>query len=161
MFASLSGKIISIVRGERRFVDTILIEVDGADDAVEFKKYDSAQLQKLCAEDVIAQLTETGYLAYLIQRPFSRMVDVSVKPKSIFVNAMNTGPFQVDASVVVDDAPEAFQAGIDILTKLTDGAVNVCIAPNASDVLKNIKNAEVHTFAGPHPAGNTSVHIAA
>ena len=79
--APASGKIISIVRGERRFVDTILIEVDGADDAVEFKKYDSAQLQKLCAEDVIAQLTETGYLAYLIQRPFSRMVDVSVKPK--------------------------------------------------------------------------------
>jgi len=157
--APAAGKIISITRGERRFVDRILIEVDAAGEAEAFTKYDSAQIATLSRDEVIAQLKASGYLAYLIERPFGRLADVSVSPKSIFVNAMNTGPFLVDASVVADAAPEALQAGIDAIAKLTDGKVHLCVGANASKSLTDVSRAEVHSFKGPHPAGNTSVHI--
>ena len=157
--ATAAGTISKIVLGDRRFVDNIIIDVDNNGEVEQLKKYDLSKIASLSADVIINHLKDTGLIAHLIQRPFSKMADASVKPKSIFVNGMNTGPFLVDASVVVDDAPEAFQAGIDLLTKLTDGDVNLCIAKGTEGSMKSIKNAAIHTFTGAHPAGNTSLHI--
>lgn len=157
--APASGTIGKITRGERRFVKSILIETDGNSEEVTFNKYNVPDIKKLSADKIISQLETTGYLAYLIQRPFSKMAETSQKPKSIFVNGMNTGPFQADASVVVEDDPKAFQAGIEILNKLTDGDVNLCLEKDTQGKITEIENTKIHTFSGVHPAGNTSVHI--
>ncbi len=153
------GTVKAIVRGYRRFVERIEIELDENEDVERFKSYSRDELEKADADEILSQLRSSGYLAFLRQRPFCRMADISVKPKSIFVNAMNTGPFQVDPNVVVGDDPEAFQAGISALTRLTDGKVNLCVGADVSDKLKGVAGADIHVFKGPHPAGNTSVHI--
>lgn len=155
-----AGKVISVIRGARRFVEKIIIEVAVKDEAEEFKKFSAEEIKTLDRKIILDQLTTTGFLALIRQRPFSGMADVNAKPKSIFVNAMNTAPFQADAETVVVDDPEAFQAGIDLLTRLTDGVVHLCMASGESGkTLTSAENVEKHTFSGPHPAGNTSVHI--
>ncbi|OVE73372.1 NADH:ubiquinone reductase (Na(+)-transporting) subunit A, partial [bacterium B17] len=117
------------------------------------------QLIGLDRQEIINQLLGTGYLAFIRQRPFSIIPEVDKLPKSIFVNAMNTAPFLADANVVVDADKEAFQAGLDVMTRLTDGKVHLCVGADAGEALKSAKNVELHSFSGPHPAGNTSVHI--
>jgi Na+-transporting NADH:ubiquinone oxidoreductase subunit A len=84
------------------------------------------------------------------------MADATVTPKSIFVNGMATAPFQADIGTVIKGNESAFQAGLNALTRLTAGKVHLCLAEGSP-----IKagGADVHFFAGPHPAGNTSVHI--
>jgi Na+-transporting NADH:ubiquinone oxidoreductase subunit A len=53
------------------------------------------------------------------------------------------------------------QAGINALTRLTDGKVHVSQEPEGSRVaeMKNLQNVEFHRFSGPHPAGNVGVQI--
>lgn len=158
--APAAGKVISVIRGARRFVEKIVIEVDNRGEAEEFKKFSAEEIKTLDRKVILDQLTATGFLALIKQRPFSNMADANAKPKSIFVNAMNTGPFQADAEAVVSDDPQAFQAGLDLLTQLTDGSVHLCMgASESGQALKSAKNVEFHTFSGPHPSGNTSVHI--
>ncbi len=154
-----SGKIKKIIRGERRFVEKIIIETDESGEAERFGQYTADKISGLSKDDVINQLLSTGYMAFIRQRPFGGIADPEASPKSVFVNAMNTGPFQVDATVAVGVDAEGFQAGLDILTRLTDGAVHLCVGPEAGEVLKQASNVQVHVFKGKHPAGNTSVHI--
>ncbi len=158
--APAAGKVVSVIRGARRFVEKIVIEVAAVDKVEEFKKFSADEIKTLDSSVILEQLTTTGFLALIRQRPFSNMADVTAKPKSIFVNAMNTGSFQADAEAVVVDDPQAFQAGLDILTRLTDGFVHLCMgASEAGETLKAAQNVEMHRFSGPHPAGNTSLHI--
>ena len=157
--APSAGTIKKIVRGERRFIESIIIAPDHCGEVIEFTKTDLNSINSLDREFIIEQLLKSGYIAYLIQRPFSKIADISLKPKSIFVNGMNTGPFQADATVVVNDATEAFIAGLELMKKLTYGKVHLCISDNAKGAIRDVSNVDVHTFSGVHPAGNTSVHI--
>jgi Na+-transporting NADH:ubiquinone oxidoreductase subunit A len=72
---------------------------------------------------------------------------------------MATAPFQVDPAAATRGHEDAFQAGLDVLSRLTDGKVHLCLAPSAPPALAQARNVEIHYFKGPHPAGNTSVHI--
>ena len=153
------GTIKAIVRGYRRFVERIEIELDEKEDVERFKSYSRDELKRADRKELLDLLRSTGYLLFIRQRPFGRIANIEAKPKSIFVNAMNTGPFQVDSNVVVGSDPDAFQAGISAMARLTDGRVNLCVGPEAAAAVKSVDGAEVHTFSGVHPAGNTSVHI--
>ncbi|MFC1496886.1 Na(+)-translocating NADH-quinone reductase subunit A [Verrucomicrobiota bacterium] len=157
--APAGGNIKSIIRGARRFVEEIIIEVDTEKAPVQFKNYQLNETNSVTREDIIDQLLRTGYLSLIKQRPFSQIADIKAKPKSIFVNGMNTAPFQANADVVVEDDTEGFQAGLNLLTQLTDGAVHLCVSTNSRNTIKSVENVQVHTFSGPHPSGNTSVHI--
>jgi Na+-transporting NADH:ubiquinone oxidoreductase subunit A len=155
-----AGTVQAVVRGARRFVEKIVIAVGEGDDAESFRSFTADELLSLDREAILEQLTTTGYLALIRQRPFSHIADVGARPKSIFVNAMSTGPFGANAEAVVGDDPAAFQAGLDILTRLTEGAVHLCIAADETgEALRAAQRVQMHTFAGPHPSGNTSVHI--
>jgi len=157
--APAGGRITAVVRGARRFVERIEIKVDSKAGVEKFKSFAADKMASLSREEVLDQLETTGYLSFIRQRPFGAMADKSVTPKSIFVNAMNTAPFQPDAETVVSADPTAFQAGIDLLSCLTAGKVHLCIGENAGSALKGVGNVERHTFVGPHPAGNSSIHI--
>ncbi|MDA0989551.1 MAG: Na(+)-translocating NADH-quinone reductase subunit A [Verrucomicrobia bacterium] len=157
--APAGGTIQSIHRGDRRLVDQITIDIDREEPVESFRKFSRDELATLKRREILEHLTDTGYLALIRQRPFGHMANAAKKPKAIFVNAMNTGPHQVDAGVVVKADTAAFQAGLDLLKPLTPGDVHLCIAPEAPAELAGAKNAQIHTFTGPHPAGNSSVHI--
>ncbi len=157
--APAGGQVIAIDRGDRRFVERIVIAVDPDADSERFESYSPDALWTLERNTILDQLMATGFLSLIRQRPFSRMADRNAQPKSIFVNGMNTGPFQADAETVVSDDPTAFQAGLDLMTCLTEGDVHLCVGENAGPALEGAQRVNLHHFYGPHPAGNNSVHI--
>lgn len=159
--APAGGTVKSIVLGPRRALERVVIQVDAKAAAESYPKYQAAQIAALKREDVLKALTESGLIALLQQRPFSRLPDLAATPKSIFINAMATAPFQVDSNVAVKGSEAEFQAGVDALSRLTTGKVHLCLDARAQNAqaFTGVKNAEVHTFKGPHPSGNTSVHI--
>ncbi len=79
------------------------------------------------------------------------------KPAAIFVTAMDSEPLAADATVIINDAKDAFEAGLAAVTKLTDGATYLCQAPGAE--LASVQGVELATFEGPHPAGLAGTHI--
>jgi Na+-transporting NADH:ubiquinone oxidoreductase subunit A len=155
------GSIAKINFGKRRVLESIVIDVAAREEAESFTKRTSDQILGLNRQTLLNELQQTGLIALLVARPFSRMADAKKHPKSIFVNGMSTAPYQPDINTVVKGHESAFQAGLNALTRLTDKKVHLCLdgAKQNAPALKDAKNVETHYFAGPHPAGNASVHI--
>ena len=157
--APAGGTIKQIIRGERRFIEKIVIDIAEEEVSENFQKYSLKDILNISRDAALDQLLNTGYISFIKQRPFSNIANPKEMPKSIFVNGMNTGPFQADANIVTQDDPEAFQAGLNLLTRLTEGEVYLCVGENSCETLTSAENVQVHTFSGPHPSGNSSVHI--
>lgn len=156
----VAGTVRAIVYGERRAVDAIEIEPSSAGDGAAFPSYGADEIRDLPREKVLEQLLTSGLFCSIIQRPFSHVPEVDAVPKSIFVNAMETGPYHADPAVVLRDQGAALQAAVDALGRLTEGAVHVCSGdPSQLLPILDLERAEKHVFDGPHPAGNASVHI--
>ncbi|MEK9670259.1 MAG: Na(+)-translocating NADH-quinone reductase subunit A [Gammaproteobacteria bacterium] len=149
-----SGKVIKINRGDRRVFQSIVIELDGKDTAVEFKSH--GDLSALTREVVVEALLESGLWTAFRRRPYEKVPAINAVPHSIFVNAMDTNPLAGDQAVVIARQPGAFVDGISVISKLTEGEVFVCRDPKASF---DAGSAQVEAFAGKHPAGLVGTHI--
>ncbi len=155
------GTVKSVVLGERRALEKIVIAVAPREDTQPIAGLTPGH-PPATREALINILLTSGYLGLIRQRPFGGIAKPDAKPKSIFVNGMATGPFQTDLHAAVRGEEAAFQAGLDALTRLTDGPVFLCLdaaAPQPSAAVTGAKNVQIRYFQGPHPAGNTSVHI--
>ena len=149
----VSGKVKEIVRGEKRKLLAILIETDTEQEYVKFDaKNDSA-------ESVKKALLESGLWPWIIQRPYGIIANPGIQPKAIFVSAFETAPLAADPEFVLGDETNAIQAGINAISKLTEGGVHVSINSENSNFLK-LKDVKFHYFeAKKHPAGNVGVQI--
>jgi len=154
--APASGKVVEINRGEKRVLQSVVIEVDG-DDSVEFSKY--SDFASLTREQVQENLVNSGMWTALRTRPFSKVPEVGSVPASIFVQAMDTNPLAADPQVVIQEKADAFKAGLELLTKLTDGKVFVCQADGANTPVPSTAQVQLASFAGPHPAGLPGTHV--
>lgn len=159
--APAGGRVSQVVYGKRRALERIVIDVDSNEQAETFEKFTPDQLLKTGRTKLLELLQQTGLLALLIARPFSRMAKADALPKSIFVNGMSTAPFQPDINFAILGHEHTFQAGLNALTRLTEGKVNLCLDGSRQNVsaLKDAQHVDIHFFSGPHPAGNSSVHI--
>lgn len=155
------GRIARIELGKRRVLERIVIDLDANEQVESYPKFTADQLLKTDGATLLTQIAQGGLLPLIIARPFSRIANPAVAPKSIFVNGMSTAPYHPDINIVIKGQEAAFQAGLNALTRLTKGKVNLCLNGKLENApaLKDARNVEVHTFTGPHPAGNTSVHI--
>lgn len=156
----VSGRVVAINRGEKRFLEDIVVESDGRNEAVTFRKFSAGEISGLSKEDVEKSLLQSGLWPVLRQRPFSKVAHPHESPKSIFVHAMNTEPLAADIDFILQGKEEQFQTGLDALRRLTKGKVYLCVKQGAgSRALTQARGVETHYFAGPHPAGNVSTHI--
>ncbi|WP_299178503.1 Na(+)-translocating NADH-quinone reductase subunit A [uncultured Neptuniibacter sp.] len=151
-----AGVVKAVNRGDRRVLQSVVIELDG-DEAVEFNKYSAGELSGLTREQVQENLVESGMWTALRTRPFSRVPQPGTAPNSIFVTAMDTNPLSGDPAVVIADQAEAFTQGLTILTKLSETTVYLCKAPGAE--IPTADGVTVEEFEGGHPAGNAGTHI--
>ena len=156
-----SGRVVVINRGEKRVLLEIVIELDGKQEAEGFSSYSQDQLKNISREDAIKSLLQGGMWPVIRQRPFSRVANPHDKPKSIFIHAMNTEPLAPDVDFILSQEDEReFQAGLEVIKKLTKGQVYLCAAAGSkSKSITGAQGVEVHYFAGQHPAGNVSTHI--
>ena len=158
----VGGTVKEIILGARRSLQEIVIEPNGSDDRETFSAYTADKLLNTSREALLAHLKDTGFMALVRERPFNVIAHADHSPKSIFVNGMNTAPFRPDAHLLVRGKEAELQAGLNALTRLTDGPVHLCLASeksSESDALTQASNVQINYFAGPHPSGNTSTHI--
>ncbi|MEL0554217.1 Na(+)-translocating NADH-quinone reductase subunit A [Raoultella lignicola] len=156
--APAAGVISAIHRGERRVLQSIVIDVDG-DNAVQFPRYAPDDLAGLSRETVQQQLLTSGMWTALRTRPFSKTPAPNSVPAAIFVTAIDTNPLAADPQPIIFAQREAFDAGLTLLASLTDGKVHVCQASGGK--LGGHRSGQVtfNQFAGPHPAGLAGTHI--
>ncbi|CAM6753055.1 Na(+)-translocating NADH-quinone reductase subunit A [Klebsiella michiganensis] len=156
--APASGTISAIHRGERRVLQSVVIDVDG-DDAVHFPRYELADLAALTREAVQQQLVESGMWTAFRTRPFSKIPAPGSVPAAIFVTAIDTNPLAADPQPIILAQREAFDVGLTLLTRLTDGKVHVCQASGGKLGGHPVGQVTFNQFAGPHPAGLVGTHI--
>lgn len=156
--APASGIISAINRGAKRVFQSIVIDVDG-DEVETFDSYLAEEIGELDRQSVIQTLVDSGQWTAIRTRPYSKIPAIDTTPHSIFITAMDSRPLAADPQLFISEQKEAFLAGIDALSRLTDGAVHVCVAANTD--IPQSENAQVQQeqFAGPHPAGLAGTHI--
>jgi Na+-transporting NADH:ubiquinone oxidoreductase subunit A len=150
----VSGKVVTVNRGERRRILEVEIESDGKFDSENF----SAGGAPLSSRETIKQLLlDSGLWPFIIQRPFGIIAKPADTPRDIFISGFDSAPLAPDYDFALGNDLSAFQAGIDALAKLTDGKVYLGVRSGSK--LAQVKTAEVNFFDGPHPAGNVGVQI--
>ncbi len=154
----VSGKIKEIRRGAKRKILEVVIDSDGKNESIDFGKHNISTLTR---EKAIKTMLDSGLWPVIRQRPYSIIANPDIEPKSIFIPAFDSSPLAPDFDLMVHGKGETFQAGIDVLRKLTKGKVflNINAQKTLSKVFLNSKNVEINSFTGPHPIGNVSVHI--
>lgn len=155
--APVSGEIVEVKRGDKRKLLEIKILADKDITHENFGKIDLSQDRDALA----SKLASSGVWPNIIQRPFGIVANPADNPKGIFISAFDTNPLAADYGFILQGEEKYFQAGIDVLTKLTSGKVhlNVDGSKPTPSVFAGVTNAQVNKFSGPHPAGNVGIQI--
>ena len=143
----VSGTVKEVRRGERRHIDAIIIAPDSGNDIVTHNIMGDA-------EQVLLQ---SGLWVMMRQRPYDVVPVPGVRPKNVFVTAFDSAPLAPDLDIVLGEKRQYIQKGTEVLSGMTDGRVYIGIR-DGQDIVA--PNAEITTFVGPHPAGNTGVQAA-
>ena len=151
-----AGVVKAVNRGERRVLQSVVIELEG-DDQVTFASYDADKLGGLAEEQVRENLQQSGLWTALRTRPYSKVPAIDATPRSIFVTAMDTNPLAADPTVVITEYAEDFSRGLTVLSRLAK--VFLCKAEGVTLPGENLDNVYTEAFAGPHPAGLPGTHI--
>ena len=159
-----SGKIKNIDYGEKRKILNIDIENDK-----QYKQVELIKLNKLFSVSSIKNLTqdstkkiinEAGMWPLIRQRPFSKVADIESTPKSIFISMKPTDPLAADQLFILENNSNGFIEGIDALSNLTKGDINIVLSKDHSpSMLDSLDKVKIHYFSGPHPSGNVGIHI--
>ncbi|HCD9772855.1 Na(+)-translocating NADH-quinone reductase subunit A [Enterobacter hormaechei] len=156
--APASGTVVAIHRGERRVLQSVVIQIEG-DEKREFARFDAADLVTLSHDAVQTQLLESGLWTALRTRPYSKTPVPGTVPAAIFVTAIDTNPLSADPQPLILAERNAFDAGLTVLTRLTPGKVHVCQASGGKLGGHPQGQVACNEFAGPHPAGLVGTHI--
>ena len=152
----VSGTVTAVNRGEKRRILSVVVTTDGE------QTYESIQVPALGSaskEEVTRAMLQAGLWPMVIQRPYGIIANPENTPKAIFVSGFDSAPLAPDMNYVLADELDNLNAGFEALGKLTTGKVHLSLKAGTNGVLNQVKGVEMHTFEGPHPAGNVGVQI--
>ncbi len=151
-----AGKVVAVNRGARRLFQSVEIELSKEEESVTFATHVAKPAKDYTADEVTKLLIESGEWKGLIQRPFAKVADVTLKPEALFITASDTNPLAPNPDFVIGQFKDEFKAGVEALSKLSKGKTYVCKMKGSS---VEAHGAELAEFSGPHPAGNAGTHI--
>lgn len=154
--APASGVISAINRGDKRVLQSVVIEIEG-DDAVTFDAHDANQLSSLDPQKIRDQLVQSGAWTSLRTRPYSKVPALDSKPSSIFVTAVDTHPLAADPAVIIQEYASDFENGLKVLARLAP--IWLCKAEGVNLPGEDLEGVRSESFTGPHPAGLPGTHI--
>ena len=159
--APVSGEVVEIKRGAKRKLLEIKILADKEVVYESFPKNSAADITNLSREVILETLQKSGVWPVIIQRPYGIVADPEATPKSIFISTFDTHPLAPDYEFLLKGKESYFQAGLDVLKRLTTGNVNLGVSADAeaSSFFAQAKNVTINRFSGKHPAGNVGVQI--
>ena len=156
----VSGEIVEVNRGEkRRIVEVVIL----ADKEQQYRQIDAIDLNDISREDLVAHLVKFGVWPLIKQRPYNVLPDIGEIPSNIFISTFDTAPLAPNLNIVVDGRRDHFQDGLDVLNRLTNGAVYLGLdgrtGKKPGSAFLNASGVEKVFFHGKHPAGNVGVQI--
>ncbi|NLD00013.1 MAG: Na(+)-translocating NADH-quinone reductase subunit A, partial [Gammaproteobacteria bacterium] len=151
-----AGVVKAINRGDRRVLQSVVIELEG-DEHISFASYEADKLSTLAQEQIRENLQQSGLWTALRTRPYSKVPAIDATPRSIFVTAMDTNPLAADPAVIIAEYAEDFSRGLTVLSRLAK--VFLCKADGVTLPGESQDNVHTEAFAGPHPAGLPGTHI--
>lgn len=148
-----SGTIKAIIRGERRKIERIEIDVDTNTGV--FKH----ELAGTDTRDGIKQLLlQSGLWVMMRQRPYDIVPNPDKTPRDIFVTGFDSAPLAPDFNRLIKGKNDEIIIGLNALSKLTDGKVYIGLREEAPNFDNN--NIVTAIIKGPHPAGNAGIQAA-
>ncbi len=155
--APVSGRVLEIIRGDKRKLLEIRIERSDVEEYESFRKGDPASMTP---EEIKDELLKSGLWPLIRQRPYAIVANPDGKPKAIHISGFDTAPLAPDYDLIVHGREAEFQTGLNALTKLAPKVyLNVRAGEGVSKVLLNSKGVQINYFEGPHPAGNPGIQI--
>ena len=153
------GKIEAINRGDRRALQSIVIEVEAEEKVEEFKSFTAEELLSATSESVRQQLITSGMWAAFRTRPYSKIPSVDSSPSNVFISVLDTEPLSPDPEKIVNFRLEDFNFGISVLKRLIDCPIHISVSENSSLEIIEDEQVKKHRFSGPHPAGLVGTHM--
>ena len=155
------GKVEAINRGERRVLQSVVIEVDQNEEVVNFKSFSENDLSNSSSKDVRAQLIASGMWTSFRTRPYSKVPGVETSPANIFISAIDTQPLSADPENIIKLHKEDFLFGLSVIKKLEDCPIHLSLGESSELDLSKDDQLRLHSFSGPHPAGlvGTQMHF--
>ena len=146
-----TGKIVEVIRGERRKITSILIE-KGASSEKTFPQIE----MNLSKEGMMEEIFKRGASFFINKRPLERVINKGDYPSAIFIHTVTSAPYTPSFRYIMDGNEEIFAYGISILKKF--GEVDLIYNDN---FFSNQKGCRCHKAIGPHPIESSSLHISA
>lgn len=146
--APCAGIVREVVRGERRKIERVVVEAaPGQAVTLDAKALGPVEL-----------LARSGMLCRMRQRPYDIVPRPDVRPRDIFVTAIDQAPLSPGLAWMVEGRAEELCQGVALLAKATDGKVYLSVGDDWT--LGPIAGAEMVEVEGKHPAGNAGVQAA-
>ena len=149
----VSGIVTEVVRGERRRIVCVKVASDGKNTPVIF-----ALPRRDEAGHLLELLSLSGLLALVRRRPFDIVARPDDNVRDIFVTGFDSAPLAPLPAYGEDDV-RFMGVAVKALRLLANE--HIYIARRSNQQLPDIPGAVMIDVTGPHPAGNTSVQIAA
>ena len=155
------GTIESINRGERRSLQSIVIEIDSEEEAVQFPSFTLEDISSITSNIIRDQLISSGLWTSFRTRPYSKIPPIDSSPSNIFISALDTEPLSPNPEILINMFNEDFGFGLLILKKLTTSPIHLSVSENSSLDIDSDDQLKKHIFSGPHPAGlvGTQMHF--
>lgn len=102
------GKVESINRGDRRVLQSVVIEVEQEEETEEFNRYSEDELDKTTPAEIRSQLVKSGSWTAFRTRPYSKIPGVEEIPNNIFISLLTIIPTRMrrpTAVIVFNIAP--------------------------------------------------------
>ena len=151
----VSGVVQAVVRGAKRKILKVVIAAEGNRQ----QKHNVSAENRSSREQIIDLLLTSGCWPFIKQRPYDVVANPDDKPQAILVSTYATAPLDVDFEFLLKNNKAEFQAGLDVLTKLTDGSVFLTYDNSFGGFFTEVQNVKPISVKGPHPAGDPSVQI--
>ena len=155
------GKIESINRGERRALQSVVIEINKDEESLEFKSFLENELNQATSDEIRDQLIVSGLWTSFRTRPYSKIPLIDSSPSNLFISALDTQPLSPNPEMIINLKKQSFDFGLLVLKKLLDCPIHISISEDSNLSLSEDDNVKLHTVSGPHPAGlvGTQMHF--
>jgi Na+-transporting NADH:ubiquinone oxidoreductase subunit A len=154
--APSAGRISRIVRGARRKLVALQIEVDASGEVTEFAAP--------AGQDQAAQrafMLASGSWSSLRTRPFGNIPDPATEPTAVLITAIDSQPMAPPVAPVIDAFAAEFSAAVTMLGRISSAPLFICHAPEYRPVFSEASGARCNAFTGGHTAGLPGRHIQA
>jgi len=155
------GRIESINRGDRRALQSVVIEIAKDEESLEFKSFSKNELTDVTSDEVRKQLIASGMWTSFRTRPYSKIPPIDSSPSNLFISALDTQPLSPNPENIINLNKESFDFGLLVLRKLLDCPIHISTVEDSNLSISEDTNVKIHTISGPHPAGlvGTQMHF--